>query len=978
MAGMRPDRGESADAGAPDQPMTRRARRHNAAESEPLTRAERMRRERMAMTESSGDLGATESSWPAQGTSYDSGISGYGSSSPSYGSSSSSPYSSGSLPTSGSPYGTSTSDPTSAAYPSGSNPSSPYSSPTPSTPYTPSSYTSPATTYPSSGSTGSTTDTGSTTGTGSSSYTSGSTYGAGSADKSSGTGLSSSPSSPYSSPTPSTPYTPSSYNSPATTYPSSGSTGSTTDTGSTTGTGSSGSSSYSSGSLPTSGSPYGASTPSTTPSAYTPSSPYTSPSYSSGSSSSGIGTSPYSTGSSSPSTPATTSSPSSPLPGVGGAGSSSPYSSGPLPTSGSPYGASTPSTTPSAYTPSSPYTSPSYSSGSSSSGIGTSPYSTGSSSPSTPATTSSPSSPLPGVGGAGSSSPYGGYSPTPSRSTAGTLPGVAGTPSASTPPGGFTATPTTGGLHSQALDPGPAVPYNLPTNTMPKLRRTSTNALPTIDVSRPAELPVISAPRTTGLPVITVPGAPPLPVIGAQPTVEMPVVSLPAFDKAHGDLDARSSMNAPVEGRSGRRRTDDDADEPLRGRSERSRSRRRSALDLDVENDEPVGRRSSRDRDASRDLEEFDEADEVDTTRDGRIAPWHLGLAALFLVLPWIMHDALSPAEQQSLKAAQLPGFPIRKISITTDGILGTYHLLLHPLVSMVPPMIGARALSVLGFAVTVSLACRIGRLVDGARGLVVAGVVTMMNPLLIGAAVQVKPYTLATAVATAAVLRVLHIALDRKPVSQLWWVTWLGALAGYLHFFAFLAPVAAGMGMVVRRRSIRRLRHSSGMWPALTAFCLMMPVGLIALVQIQQTSDSAPFSPISAVEMLAAALVRAPGLNSPLGHGIVLLVLSAFGLGCLVMMAWSARRLRRPEESAVLTIAVSWLVLPSLGIVAASVLVPMLVPGYVTASVPAVGLLAALSYRSARTTGIGTGRTVVLAYLIVMTVVSLASLVIW
>ena len=311
------------------------------------------------------------------------------------------------------------------------------------------------------------------------------------------------------------------------------------------------------------------------------------------------------------------------------------------------------------------------------------------------------------------------------------------------------------------------------------------------------------------------------------------------------------------------------------------------------------------------------------------------GLATVGL-LPWLGEPAF-PDELASLHAAGLGWTQLWQHSRLVDLVLLPYYSLLHEWTGLSGSIEWARLLSLLAFGLTVFLVGHLGARLGGRVCAVLAATVAATNPLLVTAALSARPYALSALAATAAVATLFRW-LEGGGARWAWSFCAASIATLCLHLFAVLAPLSVLVAAIVLEPGTFR-----GRWRTLIA-----PLGLVLAVALVVASLGAgQRSQIAWIPtpFAGAQLVRAAEGPASGGHaGYVVVVLTA-AIASAATCLWARRggSLRTRLDLRLLGIALAWAALPTATLVAASLVRPLFLDRYVTASVPGLAIAIAL-----------------------------------
>jgi mannosyltransferase len=307
-----------------------------------------------------------------------------------------------------------------------------------------------------------------------------------------------------------------------------------------------------------------------------------------------------------------------------------------------------------------------------------------------------------------------------------------------------------------------------------------------------------------------------------------------------------------------------------------------------------------------------------------------------------MLNKSLWLDEGASLYSAHLSWSALWHQSRVVDRVFLAYYAVLHLWVEISANIEWVRFLSVIAFGLTVVVIGHLGNRFGGFWCGVIAAVLTAANPLMIDAALDVRPYALSALAATIAIYSLLRW---RDSADDRWFRRFCIAslVALVLHIFAILAPLAVlVIVFLVRpmtlRRSWRRVVVPLGMTLLLSLVYAFLVLG--------QRGQIAWIPRMSVIRLLVDAYGPAGGYPrlGRISYAMIIVALVGFGL----VFIWLGRRRRSDSvDSSMrdnLVVALAWAALPTLGLIAVSFVKPLYVDRYVTASAPgmalAVGLL--------------------------------------
>jgi len=365
--------------------------------------------------------------------------------------------------------------------------------------------------------------------------------------------------------------------------------------------------------------------------------------------------------------------------------------------------------------------------------------------------------------------------------------------------------------------------------------------------------------------------------------------------------------------------------------------------------------------------------------------------------------------EAYTLAAAGRPSGQIMGLLLHVDAVHGPYYLGMHLVIGLLGSSAAALRLpSLLATSVAAGLTAVLGRRLARMSSLPVPALTGMLAGLLYVAAPQTtwyaqdaRPYGLVTLFAVAAsYLLVVAIGDGRRR----WWAAYAAAIAltGVASLFALLLLAAHAVTLLVARARQRSLPASTARlrpWLAASAAAVVAASPLIVLGYLQDgtlgwvshpglgtvgslVTDFAGSRPLIALGVVLAGCGFALRLvtgDRPAGD-LAAGDLAAGGLAAGDLAAGRPRGDAGPRPSAavvtvgrprgdagrrpavtVITLALPWLVLPPLILLAVSVVKPVYVERYVVFGQPALALLCAagLAWLAGRIAGSPAGRRI-------------------
>lgn len=341
-----------------------------------------------------------------------------------------------------------------------------------------------------------------------------------------------------------------------------------------------------------------------------------------------------------------------------------------------------------------------------------------------------------------------------------------------------------------------------------------------------------------------------------------------------------------------------------------------------------------------------------------------VGAVASILALIGSWHTSLWTDESATISAARRSVSDLWTLLHSLDVVHGTYYLFMHywmdafgqsPFVLRLPSAL------FVGIAVGLTVSCT-RRLTDGPTA-VTAGLLLALLPRVTWAGMEARPYAASVALAAAATSAVLT-AVHRPTVG--WWVTYAVLLAAGCYVNVYVALLGMShlcsvlldrtVGAVVRRRLLLS---------AVGAAVLCTPLLMTASSQTGQLG-SAVRGPLDWIRNVAVnqwflgdtpttTTGRAVGTPSATNIGswwpvaaVILAVVS------WLVIAYGAAQSGRATESSVAWLrrrpfcwTVPWVVVPTVVIVAYSLLTPVYSPRYLTFASPGLVILLATGLRA-------------------------------
>ena len=321
--------------------------------------------------------------------------------------------------------------------------------------------------------------------------------------------------------------------------------------------------------------------------------------------------------------------------------------------------------------------------------------------------------------------------------------------------------------------------------------------------------------------------------------------------------------------------------------------------------------------------------------RFGTWAVTGVGLIAMIGLVPWL-GSSIYQDEGTSLYSAHLSWSDLWAQSQHQDLVLLPYYVLLHSWLLASASIEWARVPSLLAFGAVVMLVGRIGLQIGGRWCGIIASVLAATNTLMIEKALNARPYEL-TALSATLCAAVLVKWLEDGRRSRLWLFSLFGIATALLQIFAVLAPMAMVFAVLLARprRLAERLRAMAG------------PVGTMVLVTVTFAAATVgQLGQVSWIAMVPTATrlenARGPAIGNLYDLALLVVAIIALLVPCYFWdqggrAMWS-ELLDRDRDY--LALFFGWAVLPTLLLVGISVVHPVFVDRYATASSPGLALL--------------------------------------
>jgi mannosyltransferase len=330
--------------------------------------------------------------------------------------------------------------------------------------------------------------------------------------------------------------------------------------------------------------------------------------------------------------------------------------------------------------------------------------------------------------------------------------------------------------------------------------------------------------------------------------------------------------------------------------------------------------------------------DRLHSEASDRLASWTItgvGVIATIALVPWL-GASIFQDEGASLYSARLSWSDLWAETQHQDLVLLPYYVLLHFWLLVSSSIEWARVPSLLAFGAVIILVGRIGLRVGGRWCGIITAVLAATNALLIGRALNARPYELSALTATLCAGFLVTWLKDGRR-SRLWLFCLFGVATALLQIFALLAPMAmVFMVLLVRpRRLSERVRAMA----APIGTMVLLSVAFVA-VTARQRGQISWIASIPFGTRLENA--RGPAIGNL--YDFVLFVV-AIVAALILYYLWDqggrstgSELLNRYRDH--LALSFGWAVLPTLLLVCVSVFDPLFVSRYATASSPGLALL--------------------------------------
>jgi mannosyltransferase len=297
--------------------------------------------------------------------------------------------------------------------------------------------------------------------------------------------------------------------------------------------------------------------------------------------------------------------------------------------------------------------------------------------------------------------------------------------------------------------------------------------------------------------------------------------------------------------------------------------------------------------------------------------------------------------EAVSLYSAHLSWSALWQQSHVVDRVFLPYYALLHLWLLINGSIEWARVLSLLAYALSVFFVGRLAYRLAGFWGGVAAAVLCATNPLMVQEALDARPYALTALFATLSVTFLLRW-LDGGSTRQFWWFTVAAIAELAMQQFSVLAPLAALAVVILLRPATVRDRWRSVVLPV--GVLLVVSVGFVAIT-IGQRAQVGWIHALTGAYLLNA--LNGPAASSSFsGRVAYTLVVIVLLVTAVVVLLISRSRLHADVSRTDVdrfAVLVAWAALPTVALIVVSLVKPIYLSRYVTASAPGLALAVAL-----------------------------------
>lgn len=306
------------------------------------------------------------------------------------------------------------------------------------------------------------------------------------------------------------------------------------------------------------------------------------------------------------------------------------------------------------------------------------------------------------------------------------------------------------------------------------------------------------------------------------------------------------------------------------------------------------------------------------------------------MLLPFL-NKSIWLDEGASLYSARLGWSALWHESLVVDRVLLPYYAFLHFWLDLSHSIEWVRVPSLIAFGLTVYF---VGLLAQRAGGFwcgLLAAVLTCTNPLMITAALDARPYALATLASVLSVTALLKW-FDRGDFRCLWIFSLLAVAVLLLQLFTVLAPLGAlGACILLKPQEFRR--HWRRLMPPI-ALLAVVGVVFLALVARQQGQVAwiTGLNPRLFVQDL-----EGPASSTRSIYPVLIVVIGLLSAAvCALGWRKHSLELSRFVVDRVL-VFLSWAAVPTVILVLITIVKPVYVSRYITVSVPGMAIALAL-----------------------------------
>lgn len=279
------------------------------------------------------------------------------------------------------------------------------------------------------------------------------------------------------------------------------------------------------------------------------------------------------------------------------------------------------------------------------------------------------------------------------------------------------------------------------------------------------------------------------------------------------------------------------------------------------------------------------------------------------------------------------------------DAVHGTYYLGLHAWIGVFGTSpFALRFPSAVAVGLTTAAVVILVWRLDGRRMAMLAGAVCMILPRVTYMGEEARSYAFSAAAAawlTALLVEILH----RREVGKAWWFAYGAVLAIGTYLFLYVALFVAVHAIILA--TVRARRATLIGWAAAVACAMtaVIPLGIVGLLERHQISYLSQTGQ-SSFEILFRSLWFGSWWVAGLAWALMV---------AAVCIPWLRRRRSGVRDTwmvtrttpSLVTVAVAWLVVPTVILVAAQAVVPDFTARYVSFCAPAAAILVACGLRS-------------------------------